>query len=231
MMSAFDFRFPIHGYLLLTGLVVAATPDELLGAEEVVFNRDIQPLLSRHCFACHGPDESKREAGLRLDTKDGLLNQEASSRVVLAGNPQESELIARIFSEDADEVMPPPEFKMPLDAAQKKLLQQWVEEGANWQDHWSFEPPVSQVPPVVTDTSWVKNPIDQFILSRLEAEDLHPNPEADRATLIRRVAFDLTGLPPTPREVDTSWLMPIPRPMNGWLIAISIDISLASAWL
>ena len=202
MMSAFDFRFPVHSYLLLTGLVVAATPNELLGNEEVVFNRDIQPLLSRHCFACHGPDESKREAGLRLDTKDGLLNQEASSRVVLAGKPQESELIARIFSEDADEVMPPPEFKMPLDAAQKKLLQQWVEDGANWQDHWSFEPPVAQVPPVVTDTSWVKNPIDQFILSRLEAEDLHPNPEADRATLIRRVAFDLTGLPPTPREVE-----------------------------
>ena len=189
---------------LLTGWgIMIPSLSVSIQAEEVVFNRDVLPLLSKYCFACHGPDEAKREAALRLDTREGLFGDTGEALVVQAGDPSKSLLIERIYSHDEDDVMPPPEAKMPLNDDQRALLQKWVEQGASWEGHWSFQTPELSTLPEVQKKSWVRNPIDRFILSELENQGLTPNSEADRATLIRRVAFDLTGLPPTPLELDS----------------------------
>ena len=163
-------------------------------AESVRFNRDVLPILADRCFACHGPDSAKRKAGLRLD-------READARKAV-GKPDASELVRRITSADPDERMPPKGSGRELTKAQADTLRRWVAEGAVWEKHWAFLPPVRPGPPVVRDAGWVRTPIDRFILARLEKEGLHPSPEADRPTLIRRMSFDLTGLPPTPAEVD-----------------------------
>ena len=166
---------------------VAAPP-----VDTVVFNRDIRPILSDHCFACHGPDGGKRQADLRLDDRESAL----AAGVIRPGRPEESGLVARIGSLDPDLVMPPPEAHKPLDAAERDLLVRWIAEGAEYQRHWAYEPPVRPaVPPGM-------NAIDHLVRSRLERVGLEPAPEADRRTLLRRLSFDLTGLPPTPEEVD-----------------------------
>ncbi len=166
---------------------VAAPP-----VDKVVFNRDIRPILSDHCFACHGPDGGKRQADLRLDDRESAL----AAGAILPGRPEESGLVARIRSLDPDLVMPPPEAHKPLDAAERDLLVRWIAEGAEYQRHWAYEPPVRPaVPPGM-------NAIDHLVRSRLERVGLEPAPEADRRTLLRRLSFDLTGLPPTPEEVD-----------------------------
>ncbi len=165
----------------------------------VDFNREIRPILSDNCFACHGPDEATRKAKLRLDTKDGAF---AKAGVIVAGNAVESRLVKRIITKDPNAVMPPAVTGHKLTDKQIELLKRWIDEGAHWNEHWAFIAPKRPEIPAVTNKAWVKNPIDAFVLARLEKEGLKPSPEADRATLIRRVTLDLTGLPPTPAEVD-----------------------------
>ncbi len=168
-------------------------------AGSVDFNREIRPILSDNCFACHGPDEQQRKGKLRLDTKDGAF---AKTGVIVAGNSAESRLIKRITSKDPNAVMPPVGSGHKLTDKQIEQLKYWIDQGAEWNEHWAFIAPKRPDLPAVTYKAWVKNPIDAFILARLEKEGLKPSPEADRATLIRRVSLDLIGLPPTPAEVD-----------------------------
>jgi hypothetical protein len=180
-------------HLSLSLLLIA--PVALAAADKLDFNRDVRPVLSDACFQCHGPDKAKRKGELRLDTADG-------KKVVVTGKPAESELVKRITSADPDEVMPPPRSGRSLTAAQKDVLKKWVEQGAEWQAHWAYVVPMRPDSPAVSDAAWAKNPIDRFILARLEKEDLKPSPEAPRHALIRRLSLDLTGLPPTPAEVQ-----------------------------
>jgi len=166
-------------------------------AEVVDYNRDIRPLLSDNCFSCHGPDEKKRKAKLRLDTREGML------RTVVPGKPGESELLERIQSEDPETIMPPPASGKTLKPQQKELLKRWIEQGAKWSNHWAFQPPHRPaLPEIQNPKSEIRNDIDRFILARLERAKLKPSAEADRVTLLRRLSLDLIGLPPTPAEVD-----------------------------
>jgi hypothetical protein len=157
----------------------------------VEFNRDVRPILSDNCFLCHGPDKNRRKADLRLDLRDEALKAEA----LVPGNAEESELVVRIFSADTDEIMPPPKSNKKLDDRQKAILKRWVEQGAEYQGHWSYEKPVKPQTPAGP------NAIDVLVGHRLAEVALKPSPEADRRTLIRRLSSDLTGLPPTPEEV------------------------------
>lgn len=171
----------------------------------VDFNRDIRPILSNRCWKCHGPDEKERQAGLRFDSREGVIAKlESGKPAVVVGKPEESELIRRITSQDETERMPPAGQGKPLDAREVELLRTWVRQGAKFAKHWSYEKPIrTVVPEVRSSKSEIRNPIDNFILSRLEREGLKPSPEADRYALGRRVALDLTGLPPTVAEIET----------------------------
>jgi hypothetical protein len=162
----------------------------------VSYGRDISPILSDKCYRCHGPDAGSRKAELRLDTREGI-----TSKVVVAGQPDKSELVTRIFSEDDDERMPPPESKLSLTPEQKDLLRRWIAEGAKVAEHWSFKPLSDNIPiPAVHDEAWPHNSLDHFLLARLETEKLQPNKQADALRLLRRATLDLTGLPPTADE-------------------------------
>ncbi|QOV92236.1 PSD1 and planctomycete cytochrome C domain-containing protein [Humisphaera borealis] len=170
--------------------------------ERVQFNRDIRPILSENCFACHGFDQKKRKADLRLDTRAGLTHKIDAGVPVVAGKPAESLVYQRVMTADAEEIMPPPASKKTLTERQKSLLKKWIEQGAAWEDHWSFVPVARPAVPQAGDGNWVRNPIDAFVLERLKKEGLAPSPEADKTTLIRRLTLDLTGLPPTTKDVD-----------------------------
>jgi hypothetical protein len=171
-------------------------------ADEISFNRDIRPVLSDKCFTCHGPDENHREGGLRLDQQDSALAEgDSGERPIVPGNVSASEVFRRIISDDPDERMPPADSNKELTPDEVALIRQWIEQGAEYQSHWSFLP-IAKITPPPTTSNWVIDDIDRFVLSRLEREGLKPTPPADRRTLIRRVTLDLTGLPPTPSEVD-----------------------------
>ena len=171
--------------------------------KDLDFNRDIRPILSDHCYACHGPDEGKRKAGLRLDRQEEALKTlKSGNRAIVPGDVKRSTLVQRLTSRDPDELMPPQEEGKPLNAGQVESLIRWVKEGAKWKNHWSFIPPERPVLPKVREQDWPRDEIDYFILEQLEKKGLKPAPEADKATLIRRASFDLTGLPPTIGEVD-----------------------------
>jgi len=169
-------------------------------AAPVSFNRDIRPILSNNCFACHGPDEKQRETKFHFDTKEGAF---AEDRIIVPGDAAKSLLVWRITHSDPQERMPPPESGHTLTENQIDLLRRWIDEGAKWDTHWAYTAPVPSTPPVPRQTGWARNPIDQFILARLEREGLEPSAEADKATLLRRLSYDLTGLPPTPEQVDS----------------------------
>ncbi len=182
---------------LVAGLATA--PAALRGAEpRLDFNRDIRPILSENCFYCHGQDGNKRQAELRLDRREDAITKQA----LVPGDLDASELIQRIRSTNPDELMPPPNSNRRLTDPQKQLLERWVREGGEYLDHWAYVAPVRPAEPAVREEHWARNPLDRFILARLEAEGLQPSAEADRATLIKRLSIDLTGLPPTPAEVD-----------------------------
>ncbi len=166
----------------------------------VDFDRDVRSILSENCFQCHGPDEAQREGGFRLDTQDGIRTALDDGSVVVPGNPDQSLLISRIYSTDPNHQMPPPEAKKKFGDTQREILRRWIEEGAEWSEHWAFVPPTKHEPPSIRNSSWVRNPIDNFIGAKLDAMALQPSREASRNTLIRRVSLDLTGLPPTPEE-------------------------------
>jgi Protein of unknown function (DUF1553)/Protein of unknown function (DUF1549)/Concanavalin A-like lectin/glucanases superfamily/Planctomycete cytochrome C len=176
----------------LQTLVLLSAPPQ-----PVEFNRDIRPILSDHCFQCHGPDKNKRKAKLRLDTEEGILS------VVSFAKPLDSELFKRLIAKDDTERMPPRRFDRPLNERQIQLLKRWIEEGSQWQKHWAFIPPQRPpVPRIANLQSPLSDPIDAFLLERMSREGLAFSPAAEKTTLLRRVTLDLTGLPPTPAEVE-----------------------------
>lgn len=181
-------------------LLLLAAP---MGAFAAVdFNREVRPILSDRCFACHGPDAAKREAGLRLDTFEGATaTLKSGDRAVVPGKPAESALISRIHATDPDDLMPPAKLNRPLNDGQRRILERWVESGATYDRHWAFTPPQNHSAPAVKDSTWPRDDIDRFILAKLDSGNLTPNPEAERSTLLRRVSFVLTGLPPTPEQL------------------------------
>ena len=169
------------------------------------FNFHIKPILSDRCFKCHGPDEKVREANLRLDTRAGafaVLDSSSMTYAIVPGNPKKSLLVQRIHSEDAELMMPPPNSNLALTDYEKKLLTRWIEQGADWKDHWAYIPPKQAELPQVKQPSWPQNPIDNFTLARMEQEGLKPSPRASKEKLIRRLSFDLRGLPPSLAEID-----------------------------
>ena len=169
------------------------------GVKTVDFDRDIRPILSDTCFACHGPDEKQRMAKLRFDTKEGAF---AKPDVIVPGDSAKSRLVQRITAADESFRMPPPFSGRTLTDKQITLLRRWIDEGAKWETHWAYLQPRRPELPQVSNTAWPRNAIDNFILARLDREGLKPSPEADKVTLLRRLSYDLTGLPPTPEEVD-----------------------------
>jgi hypothetical protein len=184
--------------LLLLPSVAAAEPS----AGKLQYARDVQPILSAHCFTCHGPDANNRKAGLRLDSFETATKElRSGNRAIVPGRPEKSALVERIHS-DGKERMPPPKMPKGLSAAEKVTLKRWIGEGAEYQRHWAFVPPVRPAVPKTTREGWGRNPIDRFVLAKLEKLGLSPSPEADRYTLARRVALDLTGLPPSLESVD-----------------------------
>jgi len=189
-------------FLLLPALVLRAyaeIPDE----EAVDFNLEIRPILSAACFTCHGPDEDKREADLRLDTHQQIFAEASSGTpIIVPGSAEKSELYQRLVDTDEEQRMPPVHERKQLTPTQIERIKAWIEQGANWNEHWAFVPPERPELPKVEEPHWPRGAIDRFVLARLEKENLTPNPEADRRTLVRRLTLDLTGLPPTPEEVE-----------------------------
>lgn len=185
----FSFGWRVAWISALAGSAAFAAPLE--------FNRDIRPILSENCFQCHGPDANKRRAELRLDVRDEAI----AARAFVPGKPDDSDAIHRIFSGDEDEVMPPPDSRRALTNEQRELLRRWVAEGAAYQQHWAYVPPVRSAPPVTRAWPGSSNPIDAFIGAALDRKELTPAPAADRRTLIRRLSLDLAGLPPEPADV------------------------------
>jgi len=188
----------VFGYSLIWTITATTQAAD----DNVSFNRDIRPILSDNCFQCHGPDKSKRDSELRLDTKQGAFTDLGGHFALVPGKPDESELLKRLLSNDPDERMPPADSGKKLSRQQIELIRKWIEQGAEWSDHWAFVAPRRPKLPQVVNQQWPRNPIDTFILSRLEREGLTPSPQADKVTLLRRLSLDLVGLPPTIEEVD-----------------------------
>lgn len=172
-------------------------------AEKIDFATQIQPILSENCYACHGPDEAKVEGGLHLHTREKAIRGGDTGKTIVPGDPDASELFKRIIHSDPTEFMPPPDKKKPLSSEQIALLRQWIAEGAEWGTHWAFQTPQRPPVPTVKQSAWVKNPIDSFVLAKLEAANLQPSPQADSTTLLRRLSLDLVGLPPSLDELAT----------------------------
>ena len=204
--SPLPFRTPLSLLSLL------AAPGMAIATGPLSYNKDIRPILSENCFNCHGPDSASRKAGLRLDSFEAATAANKDGMVSLVpGKSDVSEVIKRALSKDPDEIMPPPESHKTLQPEQIATLQRWINEGAAYEPHWSFIAPVRPALPAVADPASIKNPIDQFVLATLEANQLKPSPEADRRTLIRRASLDLTGLPPEPAMVEAFLNDPDPQ--------------------
>lgn len=188
---------PLILLLLISGTVFAEGP-----ARKIDFTRDIRPILSEYCYACHGPDSNKREADLRLDTQEGLFKKLDEHSVVLPGKAGKSDLYIRLITDDADLRMPPADSERTLKPEQIALIKRWIDAGADWQGHWAFVVPKRPAIPNVKKKPTVKNDIDRFVLAALNVRGLKQSSQTDRVTLIRRLSFDLQGLPPTPQEVN-----------------------------
>ena len=197
-------------FRLLLGLVAcsgewsgsALADDRSDDVQRIRFNRDVRPILADKCFQCHGPDAAQRQTDLRLDQSGSAYAEIDGIRVIVPGDPGASELIRRIDAADESQRMPPVDSGRSLTSGERDLLRQWVRQGGEYQLHWSFVAPQKPSPPEVRQADWPRNSIDQFVLDRLEREGIQPSPEANRYSLIRRLTLDLTGLPPTPAEVD-----------------------------
>src|SRR5437868_6874747 len=187
--AGYSLRFLVA--FVLQGVAVLPALENRAQAESPAldFNRDIRPILAENCFYCHGQDANKRQAELRLDIRDVAIEAGA----IVPKEPRDSELISRINATNPKERMPPPRSNRRLTPEQKERLERWIKEGANYATHWAFVAPKRPAEPAVKDTQWVGNAIDRFVLAKLEAEGLSPSPEADRATLIKRLSIDLTG--------------------------------------
>lgn len=200
MPRLFSCRYGLFATCLSFFLPVVTLP--ALG-ESIDFSQDIRPLFSDKCFACHGPSEDSREGGFRLDVKDSAFGEaDSGERPIVAGDPDSSELYARIVTDDEFMIMPPEETNKEFTKEEIERIRKWIEQGASWNEHWAWAVPNRPPLPEVKDQAWPQNSIDRFTLAKLEKEGLAPSQEADRATLIRRVTFDLTGLPPTLEEVE-----------------------------
>jgi len=183
--------------IVMVWMLIASVAVSVYAAEPLEYNRDIRPILADNCFACHGADSASRKADLRLDQRDAAVDFGA----IEPGKPEDSELVARIFSDDPEAIMPPHETKKSLTAGQKDLLKRWIADGAEYQLHWSFIAPTKRELPTVNNADWSKNEIDRFVLARLEQAGLSPAPAADARTMFRRLHLDITGLPPSPEEM------------------------------
>jgi len=183
--------------MLIGGLIVRTAL-----AAPIEYDREIRPIFSDNCYQCHGPDEKARKAKLRLDVKESAFRVQDGVAVIKPGKSAESELVRRITTSDTDDLMPPPRSNHKLTAKQIELIKQWIDSGASWSQHWAFNPIQSPELPAVKDAHWPANEIDRFVLARLEQEKISPSLQADRERLIRRITFDLTGLPPTLAEID-----------------------------
>src|ERR1041384_8249093 len=183
--------------------IILAAPGLAAHGAKVDFNHDIRPVMLDTCFRCHGPDANARKAGLRLDLRAEALKAAKSGNVpIVPGQPEKSEVVRRLFASKEDDRMPPKKFEHPLSAQQREIFRRWIAEGAEYRDHWAFIRPVPSELPKVNNAAWSRTPIDRFILAQLEQQGLKPSREANKPTLIRRVSLDLTGIPPTPAEVD-----------------------------
>ncbi len=201
-LTTFAYSTALLGTLLFTsaGFAKAAAGKK---SDTLEYNRDIRPILSENCFACHGADSASRKASLRLDRfEDAILPRKDAKPAIVPGKPDQSEVVARIFETNEDDIMPPAKSHKVLTLEQKETLKRWIADGAKYQPHWSLIAPQRPTVPQVKHKSWVRTPIDAFILARLEQDGLKPAAEADKRTLARRVALDLTGLPPTPEQVE-----------------------------
>jgi hypothetical protein len=207
---------PFQVIALLFALTSSAT------AREVDFNREVRPILSDKCFRCHGPDKEHRKAKLRLDLEASAKDQK--KKAVVPGKPKDSELVYRITTDDEDDLMPPQDSGKSLSPKEKKLLAQWIAEGASWSEHWAYVPPRKHELPKVKQAGWPSNWIDRFTLSHFEENDQHPAPDADPVTLVRRLHFDLIGLPPEPTVVEAYAVDPSPKAYEAL-----VDQLLASA--
>ena len=203
----------------------------LRAAEPLTFNRDVRPILSDNCFQCHGPDAANRKGHRRLDTYEGATAEREGFRAFVPGRPDQSEAWLRLTSVHDDELMPPPEAHKTVTAEQKETLRRWIAEGARYERHWAYEPLRPVTPPAVKNESWVRNPVDRFILARLEREGLAPSPPADPATLLRRVSFDLTGLPPSPEAVAAFRLSALDAQLSALFSSPHYGERMASDWL
>ena len=183
---------------LVIGMAKWATAAEKPAQPPISYSREIRPLLSNSCFSCHGADAGERKADLRLDQRDSAV-----AAAIVPGKAAKSILMARITSDSRDDQMPPPDSKKPRFSPEAiAKIRQWIDEGAKYESHWAYTPPKRPSLPEVANKAWTRNPIDRFVATVHEREKVHPSPDADPRTLLRRLRFDLTGLPPTPAEVD-----------------------------
>ena len=217
-----------HRLFPALALIIASC---VAGAGEVRFNRDIRPILSDKCFKCHGPDANHRKADLRLDTLEGALADLGDYAAVVPGAPGKSELIARITTGDEDDVMPPPDSGKTLSDDEKKLFRDWIAQGGEYEAHWAYIPPKRPSMPTVSARAWPSVAIDRFILARIESANLSPSPQADAATLARRLHFDLTGLPPSPRLASDTSPEAYARVVDELLASPRFGERLATYWL
>ncbi len=192
--------------VVLVGLCVWLTAGRGMAADvpaaPVDFQRDVRPILSDKCFFCHGPDEKHREGDLRIDSREGIFQRKGKQHVVVAGKPDDSKLWLRISHSDTDEVMPPADSGKTLIPHEKELIRRWIEQGATWKEHWAYVAPVRPQVPAQADSAVANSDLDRLIQARLRTQGLTPTQPADARTLLRRVSFDLTGLPPSPAEVE-----------------------------
>ncbi|MEO6593487.1 MAG: DUF1553 domain-containing protein [Planctomycetota bacterium] len=199
---------PASSILLSWSILVAAAAAQHDGvvthapADRIDFARAVQPILAHHCYACHGPDDAKRKADLRLDRRTDAFAERDNGAAFVAGQPAASEAMVRMLSDDPDEHMPPPDSGHELKPAEIETLRRWIEGGAEWTEHWAFVAPQRPSVPTVADAAWPRSDVDRFVLARLEKEGLRPTAEASREAWLRRVTFDLIGLPPTIAELD-----------------------------
>ncbi len=204
ILLAGDRRYSLNGGMwirvMLAAYLTAHAPPGW--SQDIDYARDIQPILSENCYQCHGPDARARKGMLRLDVREDAVRDRDGYHAILPGKPAASDVVARIKSTDREDVMPPPKSGKSLSPAEIHLLEQWISQGARFSRHWAFEPPKKPAPPVVRNPGWPRQPLDRFVLARLEREGLSPSPEADRAAWLRRASLDLTGLPPSVSDLD-----------------------------
>lgn len=201
-MSFRSISFYVRRATFLIATLLLSTPADSEAAKPISYSLDIQPILSRNCFACHGPDAHDRKAKLRLDNLSGATSKRDGSAAIVPGDSDRSQLWQRINHSDIAERMPPEKTGKTLTKKEKQLLQQWIKEGADYAGHWAFTKPASPALPKLKHDGWIRSDLDRFVLEKLTENKLKPSPEADRTTMLRRLSLDLIGLPPTPEEID-----------------------------